>query len=184
MIESILLMFSDETQRRKVAEIYKKHKNRFFNIAFSRLHTQEDAEDAVQEAFARIAKNPENFFKIPPHKRVAYIDVIIRNVSVDMFKKRQKESPKCDEDDCGEADEDFFAEEFAIGEIEYERLVEFILSMPRGMKEVLILRIQFDRSTAEIAEELQISHAAVRRRLSDARKQIREYLESENNEYV
>ena len=35
----------------------------------------------------RIVDKPEKFFKIEHNKRVAYADVIVRNVAIDMFNK-------------------------------------------------------------------------------------------------
>ena len=59
----------------------------FYAIAYSKLHGKTAAEDAVQEAFLRIVDKPEKFFKIEHNKRVAYADVIVRNVAIDMFNK-------------------------------------------------------------------------------------------------
>lgn len=53
--------------------------------------------------------------------------------------------------------------------------------MPETLKSALTLRINFDVPNTEIAELLGISYSAAKRRISDAMKMIREYIESENN---
>ena len=72
-------------------------------------------------------------------------------------------------------------EEQVIGEISYEKLADFVRNMPETLKSALTLRINFDVPNTEIAELLGISYSAAKRRISDAMKMIREYIESENN---
>jgi len=87
MISTALALLETDEQRNVLSEFYQKYKNRFYAIAYSKLHGKAAAEDAVQEAFLRIVDKPENFFKIEHNKRVAYADVIVRNVAIDMFNK-------------------------------------------------------------------------------------------------
>lgn len=79
MISTALALLETDEQRNILSEFYQKYKNRFYAIAYSKLHGKAAAEDAVQEAFLRIVDKPENFFKIEHNKRVAYADVIVRN---------------------------------------------------------------------------------------------------------
>ncbi len=82
MIADALATIEDEEQRNKLAEFYSKHKQRLYSIAFSKLHNEEDAEDAVQEVFSEIADKPEKFFDIAPEGRLAYTTVMVKNISV------------------------------------------------------------------------------------------------------
>ncbi len=88
-ISGALAVIEDAGQRNELNNIYRANEKRFYNIALSKLGSRNDAEDAVQEAFLRIADKPENLFAVAESKRVAYIDVIIRNVAFEMYKKQK-----------------------------------------------------------------------------------------------
>ncbi len=177
MISSALSILNSDSQRNELAEIYELHSDRFYAIAFSKLHNRNDAEDAVAEAFLRIAQKPENFFRIQPHKRVAYIDVIIRNIALDIYKRNNRISELPYEDNDHYADGNISVEELVVEAERKDELVQFIRSLPEGMKSALILKLTFAESTAEIARVLGVSEAAARRRLSDAYKKVHEYVE-------
>ena len=184
MISAALAILDTDEQRNELSEFYEEDKKRFYAIAFSKLHNREAAEDAVQEAFLRFADKPENFFEIPLHKRVAFADVIIRNISVDMFKRQMREDA-VDNDSFDNTLTDHLAIEDIIVEKElYGELVEFIRKLPEAKKSALVLRIIYKKSTAKIAETLNISETAARKRLSDAGKLIKDFLRSRNDETI
>lgn len=62
MISEALAVLETEEQRNELADFYEKNKSRFYTIAFDHLHNQEEAEDAIQEAFLEIANKPDTFF--------------------------------------------------------------------------------------------------------------------------
>lgn len=175
MVDAIFAVIEDKTQRDGLAEFYKENKRRFFAVAFSKLHNRTDAEDAVQEAFLRIADKPEKFFEIPPHKRVAFTDVIIRNISCDIFKKRLRK-PISALKETEEACDDIDFDDILVDKENFDALVEFIRTLPEGQKSALMLRITLRLSTADIAGTLDISETAARKRLSDAGKAIKKFL--------
>lgn len=175
----IFFIMDDVDQTNELEEIYRLNAYRFYAIAFSRLQNEHDAKDAVQEAFLRIANNPKNLFKIPAHKKVAYIDVIIRNVSCGMLKTKNKKSE-------AELDENFpyelkLLEDIVLDEISAEELINFIMSMSPAKKDVMFLKISYGYSNSQIAEALRISETAVRKRISDAYKLIKDFLNSRSS---
>ena len=184
MIVAVLSTIENEEQRSELEEFYKKHKSKLYAIAMSKLHNKTAAEDAVQELFLRITEKPENFFNIPAHKRAAYADVIIRNISVDMFKKQMRENTISIDTLENDLSDYLSVEDIAVGNDIYSELVEFIRKMLEGRKSALVLRIMYKRTTAEIAEMLNISETAARKRLSDAGKQIKEFLRSRDDEAI
>ena len=90
MIDATFAVIENEDQRSELAEFYSKYKSRLYSIALSKLHNAQEAEDAVQEVFSRIADKPEKFFDIPSESRLAYTDVIVRNIAIDMFNVRNR----------------------------------------------------------------------------------------------
>lgn len=178
MISAALSVLKTDEERNIVEKLYTENRNRFLGIAYSRLNNRADAEEAVQEAFLRISAKPDTFFRVPDNKKVAFVDIVIRNVAIETVRKKAH-FPQVELDE--DIPDSMSVEEQVIGEISYEKLADFVRNMPETLKSALTLRINFDVPNTEIAELLGISYSAAKRRISDAMKMIREYIESENN---
>ena len=181
MISSVLAILNSEKERNELAELYITYSDRFYAIAYSKVHNKQDAEEAVIEAFSRIATKPVNFFQIPTHKRVSYVDVIVRNIAIDMFKRKNNITTVSIDDQIQLACSNISIEEMVIGEMLKDDLIAFIRKMPETKKDAITLRIVYQHSTAEIAEILGISETAARKRLSDAGKMIKDFIEKGTN---
>ncbi|MDE7398924.1 MAG: sigma-70 family RNA polymerase sigma factor [Oscillospiraceae bacterium] len=176
MVDAIFTVIENDVQRNELSDFYRENKDRLYRIAFSKLHNRHDSEDAVMEAFARIADKPHNFFAVPPKERTAYVSVIVRNISSEMFARKNAKHMENIEDYEDEIatkipENVFFDNNRA------RELIDIIRSLPDSKKDVMILRIVHDKSSAEIARILDIPESTVRKRLSDARKLIRKFME-------
>lgn len=179
MISAALAVLENEEQRNELAEFYAKNKNRFYAIAYEHLHNKEDTEDVIQETFLKIASRPEIFFLKSQKDRLLYTAVIVRNVAVDFYHKRQKH--RCEDLTDDIVDDDISVMERAIGERSKEELMTFICSISEALRQALLLKIHYQMTTAEIATALSISETAARKRISDAEKKIRQYMEDKEN---
>lgn len=138
------------------------------NTACSILNNKEDAEDSVQQSFLTIADNFKKLMQLSCDELEAYIVVIIRNNSIDIFKKNKKSSERLSELDEQQAvDVDFFED------IEYNRLIEIISSLPQKYKDILFMYYLEGFSAKEIAEMLDISTNNVYKRLERAKKLLK-----------
>ena len=178
MISTALALLEPDEQRNVLSEFYQKYKNRFYAIAYSKLHGKAAAEDAVQEAFLRIVDKPENFFKIEHNKRVAYADVIVRNVAIDMFNKNNAYKIEELTEDVSDEAYTLGLEDTVIGSVSKNELLAFILKLPVLQRDILNLKVVFELSNSEIAQKLNVSETVVRQRLFQARKSISSFLES------
>lgn len=181
MFDATFAVIENEAQRNELAEFYSSSKNRLYFIALSKLHNNEEAEDAVQEAFSRLADKPETFFRIPPEKRLAYVDVIVRNIAVDMFNAKNK----MPSEELSEQLEDggVSLENELFDRISRDEIVEFINKLPPLQRSVLALRCFFDLSIDETARSLDISLTVATKRLALARKAIRKFVEERGKNY-
>lgn len=178
MIEAALAALENDKQRNELAAFYEQYKNRFFNIAYSKLHNPEEAEDAVQEAFLRVVDNPNKFFEMSNQERVRFVDGIVRHVSVDKFKKKQKNNAILI-DDIGDdiMSGTISPEEKYITDASADELVQFVLTLPESQRQALFMYIHEKLSYSEISKILGISEDLARKRVSNARKAIKDFAE-------
>ncbi len=181
MFDAAFAVIEDEAQRNELAEFYAKYKDRFYSIAYSKLHNREYAEDAVQETFSEIADKPERFFGVPEEKRLAYIDVIVRNISVEMFNSQNKlpagELNEEIEDDAVSLENSLFAK------ISRDEILAFIDSLPTLQRNALMLHCLFGLSIDETARRLNISLTVANKRLTLARKAVKTFIDERSKEH-
>ena len=181
MIDAVLSTMENEEQRGELADFYSKYKERFCWIADSRLKNPRDAEDAVQEVFSEIADKPEKFFDIPPANRLAYIDVMVRNVSVDMFNAKNK--VQTEELDEGFEDMTISLENDLLDKISHDEIVSFMKQLPTPQKTILLLHCYLGLTVYEASQRLNISLTAANKRLALARMAIRKFIEERSADY-
>lgn len=183
MVLYALALLKSDRQRDEMSEFYRKNKKRFFKVALLKLNRKEAAEDAIQEAFARIAENPETFFRLEHNKRLAFVDIIIRNVAVDMFRKNCREkSEELSEEILSSVSGEASLEDVVIGSISERELLDFIETLPALQRDVITLKAVCGLTNTEIAEKLNISENAVRQRIFKARNSIKKFLDARDRE--
>ena len=182
MLGTILSTMENEEQRNELAEFYSKYKNRLYSIALSKLHNEADAEDAVQEVFSRIADKPKRFFSISPESRISYIDVIVRNIAIDMFNLKNK-IPIEQLEEYELKDETISLEDGLFEKISRNEILMFIDTLPPLQQNVLILHCFYDLSIDETAQRLNISLDAALQRLKLARKAIKMFVDDRRKSY-
>ncbi len=182
MISAALAILETESERNQLSEIYENNIKKFYSIAYSKLHNQHDAEDAIQEAFLSVARNASTFFNIPDEKRVSYINVIIRNISYKLWNKKHKIEENQTELDELIPDEKFSAEEKVLDDYSCGKILDFISTLPESLKSAMYLKINLGLKNAEIARTLEISEEAAKKRVTRAESQIRKYLKELKND--
>lgn len=172
MIVGALAVLDTEERRNELSEFYAEHKNALYAFALSRTHNREKAEDAVQEAFLRIAKYPDRFFALEVHKRMSYAVIVTGNAVKDILNEsaRFSELPETVEDNSPSV------EDITLGSVAAEGLKAFIMAMPEAQREAIILKMVHGMTTAEIAAALNISEPTARKRVSNAYKTIEKFL--------
>lgn len=171
-------MILDSSDSALAEQIWEISRGTMYHTAFDVLQTPMDAEDAVGDAMERICKNLSKFDGLPPERIRALAMIYTRNISIDIYRKRQKQPYPLG--DWNPED----TPEFAVWNVETDvegsyltELIENLLAgMPHTMREVLSLRITFAYSDKEIASVLGIREGTVRTRLHRARTWLKEAL--------
>ena len=147
----------------------------FLRLANRFLPNEEDASDALQDAFCKLWPRREAIHT--RQEAEALTVTTLRNLCIDRLRKQEPVIVELDVERDGSPDDS--AEERLARE-EVERLIDSKLSPMQRL--ILRWKEYEERSTEEIAAELDMQPTAVRMQLSRARKIIREcYQERHSN---
>ena len=160
---------SDESKD-KFESLYLKYRKHMKHIAMKILGDEHLAEDAVHNAFVKLISNLEKFNKIDCQETRNLIVIIIRSVSIDMYRKRNREFENTDVLDTEISTETDFSS------IQAEEILREIEALPEIYRDVLLLKIEYDYKDREIAKLLGIKVDTVSKRLERARKQLKQQL--------
>ena len=182
-----LQTFGSEEQKDKFILLYDKYRNLMFYISNGILHDDYLAEDVLQESFTLILKNLEYIHDPFSSETRRFISVIVRNISLNMLKKRSHEKPVEDiskevyyiTNYYNSSQDEFFSN------YNYEEIVNAVKSLPASLRDPLLLYVSNGMSTKEISTLLNISISAVHKRIQRARERIKTHLKKgEDYEYL
>lgn len=173
MINIYLSVLETAEDKAEFEDLYTKYRQKMYAAAYKILHNVEDAEDAVHNAFIAIADNFEKVKLIPCHKIEAYVVIIVRNTSINIYNHNKKSAERLSELDDNQVavEMDFFEN------IDMEELIRIISALPLMYKDILFLHYRDEYTYEEIADMLKISNGAVRKRIERAKKLLKEELE-------
>ena len=143
--------------------LHEHYKGLMYHIAYDILQNQEDAEEAVSDAFWKIAKNILKISEPICPKTRAYIVLVVESTSVDLWRKRQRRI------DTAPLEHEPKIHARYEGE---NRVAELILQLPPHDREILLLRYHQGYSLRETAKLLNISAAAARKREQRAKLKL------------
>lgn len=129
-----------------------------------------------------IAKNPKPFFSVSPDIRVSYINVVIRNTAIKIWNTKHKIAENETDLDESIVDELLSNEGKMLSDFSCKRILEFIGTMPVGVRSAVYLRQDLGLTNSDIANTLGISEEAARKRIARAINQIKQYMEDLRNE--
>lgn len=160
---------SDESKD-KFESLYLKYRKHMKHIALKILGDEHLADDAVHNAFIKIISNLHKFNEIDCQETRNLIVIIIRSVSIDMYRKRNREFENTDI-----LDKEISIEtDFSI--IEVDNILNAIDILPDIYKDILLLKAEYGYKDREIAKLLGIKVDTVSKRLERARKQLKKQL--------
>jgi RNA polymerase sigma-70 factor (ECF subfamily) len=171
IIPLFLAIIQDDEDRELLTEYYERHRFTLLYIAQGILHDHGLAEDAMQEAFVRLAKNIKHVRPDPKEVR-SYLGEIVKNVAIDIRKKNSC-LVSLDEIMYESADPEN-AEDLALLHVEADAIKDIVQTLPLIYSTVFLLRYKHDCSDRNIAALLEISEATVRKRLQRAKEKITE----------
>jgi RNA polymerase sigma-70 factor (family 1) len=154
--------------------IFKKYNKKVYYFALSYLKNKEEAEDVVQEVFMSLWRNRDQINEYYVFSK--YLFKITYNATCKKFRKQASEKKH-----LAEVLKDISIEDNSTKlDIEYNSLVEttnqIIKQLPSKQKNILLLSIEEQLSTEQIAQKLNISKKTVENYLAMAKSSLRKSL--------
>jgi RNA polymerase sigma factor (sigma-70 family) len=152
-------------------KLYKLYSRAMYNVSFRITGREEDAEDALQEAFISAFRNLSGYRGDASFG--AWLKRIVVNKAINVLKKRKLELIPEDESwDVSEPEpEAEYREELTV-----DRVRKAIEQLPEGYRAVLSLYLIEGYDHEEIASILQISESTSKSQLNRAKNKLRELL--------
>lgn len=161
-------------EKNKFEAIYYKYKGMLFYTALNIVKNDNDAEDILQEAFIKTAKNIKLINDIESRETASFLIVITKNTAYDHIRKITKitELP-LSENEIG-INEDRL--NHLVCDTEYKELISVITSIPSPYNEVLYLHYAKDYSIKKTAKLLNRKESTVKMQLVRGKKILSEKL--------
>ena len=190
MLLDIMLAALSEDDRDFVSGIFEEYGKQMYSIALDILKNEHDADDALQETMYKIIKYVDKFAdddksKIR-NKIMIGLRASIRNTSFRHYRKQQnKNKYESDEEEVeiDIEDESAIVDDIVIKSEDCRKIKDALLGLVSDLQDTVNLVYYCDFSCVEAAKFLGISDNAVRNRLYQARKKLKEVLRGDFDEY-
>lgn len=179
MISFYLSLLDTPEEKSMFEQLYRLYRQDMYKMAYGILKNKYDTEDAVHEAFMRVMKNLTKISEIDCPQTHAYLLIIVRNVSLNIIKKRTKTVVV--DVETVEITDDFELEEYVISNMEVDRLKNIFEQLSDEYYEVLFLELFMEFNISEIAEQLGLTYDNTKKRIQRAKKKFREIAEEKEN---
>ena len=178
MLIFYLSLIDTDEDKTKFEQLYHRYKQMMYGVALRMTGNPCDAEDAVHDSFIKVLRHLSKIEEVSSHKTAAFLVIILRNTVLDLLAKKNREA-LCTMEDVPE----YKTGRCDVSEhMEHMTLVETLRSLSERSRDVLELKALYQLSNGEIADFLDISQAAVRKRLERARNELRNALERSDDE--
>lgn len=169
MLNVYLAAIKAPDDKDKFQRIYDTYRDLMLRVAYRLLENQQDAEDAVQQAFLSIVKNMYKL-EIPPHpKTKSYVLLTTESRAIDILRKRPQDLPLDEECVSG-----------LVSPLPGDRgLADAMARLPARYRQVLLLRYDNDLSNRQIGNLLNMQPGTVQVLLWRAKQKLRTELEKE-----
>ena len=168
MLQVYLSLLDSEEEKTKFTDIYVRYRGLMFSIAKKHFDNEADQEQVVDETLHAVLKIVRRIEDPASVKTKNLISLITRNKCIDLLRKR----------DGAVMDDLNNVPEVSKGTnaLTQSDLSYAIAALSETSRDMIGLRYYYGYSTREIAKILGISHAAARKRLELAHKELKELL--------
>lgn len=165
-----LAIIDTPEEQSKFEKVYNAYKGLMFHVANRILNNEQDAEDAVHNAFVKIAENIQKIGDAVCPRTQSYVVTIVENKAIDLYRANQRRKQISYIDDISGI----------IVETQDAHGLEYcILRLPARYREVILLKYYHGFSCKEIAKQLSISEANAVKLDQRAKRKLQQICEEE-----
>ncbi|MCC3863443.1 sigma-70 family RNA polymerase sigma factor [Terrisporobacter petrolearius] len=160
----------NESQKDTFTEIYNTYKQSMYYEANLILNDKELSKDAVHEAFIKILHNLDKIDDIHCPKTKAFVTIIVKRVSINIYNKRKRESIM----DINDLENEMNFSPSLLDQLDCfnSNLLLFNQLQPND-QEIIILKYIYGFSISEISPMLEISEDALYKRFQRCKNKLR-----------
>lgn len=179
MLNLYLTLVDSDEDKIRFTKLYEQYRHLMFYIAQEILKDEQLSEDAVQEAFLRIAKNFHKVGEILCPETRNFTVIITKNVALTMLRHRHEDVDMDSyiESSSSETTEDIF------DTVSNKILAECILKLPEMYRDSLYLYHLYGYSFHEISNLMSVPVETTKKRTQRARSLLKGLLEKERYHY-
>ena len=161
-----LQLLQTEDDREKFSVIYSTYKGLMYHVAFEILQNEQDAEDAVGNAFVKVCENFEKIGEPVCPQTKSFLVMVTESRAIDIYRRKNRFEMVSFEDAMIGVSYDLE---------EMDELVSCLAVLPARHREVMILKYRHNMESKEIGKLLGLSADNVRqieKRATDKLKEI------------
>ena len=159
------MIIDSPEEKRVFVVIYEKYRYLMMKVAHDVLKDNFLAEDAVHEAFIKIAHNMQNIHDVESVETKRYLIIVAKNAAIDIYRSRKKMKEKMIIDELGE---DAGPITYLKTDIDNE-ILDILKNLPVKYRDVFLLKYSNHMSNADISK--------VRQRIARGKLIINEEIE-------
>ncbi|MDR0919737.1 MAG: sigma-70 family RNA polymerase sigma factor [Oscillospiraceae bacterium] len=178
MLPIFLSMIDNEEDKSLFEEFYKLYRQDMFKIADRILKNESDAEDAVSEAFFRIANNFSKIKDVHIKQSRAFAAVTIENVAKNIYVYKRNR-PAQNIEDFDDIWDDENLEDDVVINASVDTIINALKSLTENYYSVLYMTIVCGYSISEVSALLGLTRENTKKIYARAKRKIREITESE-----
>lgn len=164
-----LQLIDSEPDKSTFEQVYHRYRGLMYHVAYEILHSRQDAEDAVHQAFVSIAKNIKKISDPACTKTQGYVVTIVEHQAIDMYRARRRRSAEpLDEEAAGLS-----------FDVPGGGLAAAIARLPARDREFILLKYDSGYTNRELAKLLGLSYEGVHSLDARAKKRLKKLLEEE-----
>lgn len=179
MDDSEIIDLFFERSEKAIVELSSKYGSIFMKVSMNVLNNRQDAEECVNDSYLGV------WNAIPPEKPnplLAFVCRIVRNISINRYKKNNTQTRKSNYNLCLDELENYVSaqntveDEYAESELT-EYIEKFLDSLSKINRMVFVRRFWYMDSYEDIANASGLKEGAIRTRLSRIKSALKKYLE-------
>lgn len=145
-----MMMIDSPEDQSKFEKVYLQYKGLMYYVAYDILGNEQDAEDAVHNAFVKIAENIQKIYEPMCPKTKNFVVTIVEHKAIDLYRANQKRKTVEYLDEVGG---------ISVDAQDLHGLAYCMAKLPPRYRQIILLKYHHGFTCREIAKQLDMTEA-------------------------